>query len=555
MRYSCLLFVVYLFFCGAVQAQALKEKEENGLYGLVDKHGRWVVKPQYDLIYAEEDNRFFRVEKRDDSFQTYCGVYDGQGKLIIPCIYRSIYYSDVDKYFEVELDGHKGAYNSLGEMIVPCDYHSVSKYDDFYKVVSSTSTDYYEGVISLSGQMLIAPDKYTAVYRHDDYYLCRKSPNLYCIIDKNGHELLAPTRVYRIVHYAGEGLFEVNKGAELNDKGGFVGGMWGYWGNGKEIISCQYDKVSDFKDGVATVIKDGKIKLIKNPLKDGGVQIVQGGSIYTKDKKTGPAVSRYPAPNSDVDNSIPQTTKKGGNRFAFIVANENYPEAPVPYALNDGRIFKEYCQRTLGLPEKQIRMFEDATYGNLITAVQQIKEIAEAYEGEAELIFYYAGHGVPDEKNNSAYLLPVDGSSSDVATTGYALEKLYGELSQMKLKNITVFLDACFSGAKREDEMLTSARGVAIKTKEETPRGNMVVFSAATGDETAHQLEEKGHGLFTYYLLKKLQDSKGDITLGELSEYVTKQVKRQSVVINNKKQTPTTTPSESMLDRWSSIKL
>ena len=223
--------------------------------------------------------------------------------------------------------------------------------------------------------------------------------------------------------------------------------------------------------------------------------------------------------------------------------------------MNDGRIFREYCVKTLGLPENHVRMYEDATYGNIVAAVEEMKQLADAYEGDAELIFYYAGHGVPAEKENTAYLLPVDGSSSDVTATGYPLSKLYEQLSQMKLKDVTVFLDACFSGAKREDEMLVSARGVAIKTKAEAPRGNMVVFSAATGDETAHQLEEKGHGLFTYYLLKKLQQTQGNVTLGELSEYVTKQVKRQSVVINNKRQTPTTTPSESMTTIWTAMKL
>jgi hypothetical protein len=82
----------------------------------------------------------------------------------------------------------------------------------------------------------------------------------------------------------------------------------------------------------------------------------------------------------------------------------------------------------------------------------------------------------------------------------------------------------------------------------------MVVFSAATGDETAHQYEEKGHGLFTYFLLKKLQETQGAATYGELSDYVTQQVKRQSVVINNKRQTPTVIPSAS-LTNWQSLKL
>ena len=122
-------------------------------------------------------------------------------------------------------------------------------------------------------------------------------------------------------------------------------------------------------------------------------------------------------------------------------------------------MFREYCTKALGVPEKHVRMYEDATFGNIIAAVEQVKEISAAYEGDAELIFYYAGHGVPDEKRNSAYLLPIDGNVSDIATTGYSLERLYGELANLNARNVTVFLDACFSGAKRE--INCCSRGVA----------------------------------------------------------------------------------------------
>lgn len=83
----------------------------------------------------------------------------------------------------------------------------------------------------------------------------------------------------------------------------------------------------------------------------------------------------------------------------------------------------------------------------------------------------------------------------------------------------------------------------------------MLVFSAAQGDETAHKMEEKHHGLFTYYLLKELQTTGGDVDMGTLTEYVTKQRKRQSVVINNKKQTPTVIPSQSLMNSWQTMKL
>lgn len=128
-------------------------------------------------------------------------------------------------------------------------------------------------------------------------------------------------------------------------------------------------------------------------------------------------------------------------------------------------------------------------------------------------------------------------------------------MGSTKAKEIVVFLDACFSGSKREEGMLASARGVALKAKQEDPRGNMVVFSAASGDETAFPYSAKGHGLFTYYLLKKLQESKGDVNLGELSDYISENVKQQSVVINRKVQTPTATPSTWIATGWKEMTL
>ena len=167
---------------------------------------------------------------------------------------------------------------------------------------------------------------------------------------------------------------------------------------------------------------------------------------------------------------------------------------------------------------------------------------------------YYAGHGIPDEANKTAYLLPVDGYASDIAT-GYSLKMLYGELGQMPAQSVLVLLDACFSGSKREGDMLASARGVAIKVKPNEPKGKLVVFSAAQGDETAYPYKEQRHGMFTYYLLKKLQETKGEATLGEISDYVTSEVRKQSIVVNGKMQTPTLTSSSAIGDAWRNWKL
>lgn len=256
-----------------------------------------------------------------------------------------------------------------------------------------------------------------------------------------------------------------------------------------------------------------------------------------------------------IDENIPTSGVINDKTFVVIIGNENYKQvARVPYALNDAIIFKDYCKKTLGVPDKNIRSYPDATYAMMLSSLKDIQNIAEAYKGDINVIFYYAGHGVPNEKDQTTYLLPTDadGSQTEICMS---VSRLYKGLAEMKAKSVTVFMDACFSGSQRGEGMITSARGVAIKAKEAAPQGNMVIFTAASGDETAYPYKEKGHGMFTYYLLKKLRDTKGDVTLGELGQYITDNVRQQSVVVNRRVQTPTVMPAGTLGDGWKNIKL
>ena len=254
--------------------------------------------------------------------------------------------------------------------------------------------------------------------------------------------------------------------------------------------------------------------------------------------------------SSDVDKNIPISKETNENTFALIIANESYKNVEsVPFAANDGSIFSEYCKKTLGISEKHIYLALNATLNDIKHNIDLIGQAMDANNGEAQIIVYYAVHGIPNEADKSAYLLPVDGYSSNVET-GYSLKDLYAALSEHPAKSVTVFLDACFSGTKREGDMLASARGVAIKVDETVPVGNMVVFAASQGDETAYPYKNQGHGMFTYFLLKKLQDTEGDVSLGDLSEYVIDQVRKTSIDENEKMQTPTITPAAKVQNEW-----
>lgn len=259
--------------------------------------------------------------------------------------------------------------------------------------------------------------------------------------------------------------------------------------------------------------------------------------------------------NSAVDKDIPVAEQTNDNTFAVIIANEVYQNTSnVPYAMNDGGVFRDYCEIALGIPSRNIHFVANATLNNIQGEVNWLENVLQSYEGQAKAIFYYAGHGIPDERSRDSYLLPVDGIGSNVRT-GYKLQNLYASLGSKPSKSVTVFLDACFSGANRDGEMLNpNLRGVVINVNTAAPSGNMVVFSAAQGYETAMPFTEEAHGMFTYFLLKKLQETGGDVTFEELSEYVQRNVRQRSSVLG-KTQTPTVIPSSTVGDGWKEWKL
>ena len=268
-----------------------------------------------------------------------------------------------------------------------------------------------------------------------------------------------------------------------------------------------------------------------------------------KTAKTVIAADKY------VDTDIPVSNIVNDSTFVVIIGNEKYQKvSEVPYASNDAKAMADYCHRTLGVPSQNIRKYDNVTFGTMLTAVSDIKSIADAYEGKLNIIFYYAGHGVPNEATRDAYLLPVD-ADGKFTEACYPISRLYKELGDLKAKKIVVFMDACFSGAKRGEGMLISARGIELRAKTQVLNGNVVVFSAATGDETAYPYNEKGHGMFTYFLLKKLQDTKGDCSLGELGEYIRQNVRQKSILVNRKSQTPTVQSSLSLQNSWESLRL
>ncbi len=240
---------------------------------------------------------------------------------------------------------------------------------------------------------------------------------------------------------------------------------------------------------------------------------------------------------SDVDKNIPYSRTDGSNTLAVIIGVENYKYAPrVDYASRDAQIFYKYAQQVFGIPEKNIfyRINEGATSGEFKKVFSEEGWLARRVQPEkTHVIVYYAGHGAPELKTKTAYLIPYD-IDPNYASTGYQLGDMYKALGNLKAKSVTVFLDACFSGISRSNEMLIAgARSIIIKPKKSDIYGeNTAVITASTNDQYSASYPDKYHGLFTYYLLKGIGgEAKGTdnmITVQELYNYVSENVSRKA---------------------------
>ncbi|BDX38894.1 hypothetical protein CYCD_22490 [Tenuifilaceae bacterium CYCD] len=248
---------------------------------------------------------------------------------------------------------------------------------------------------------------------------------------------------------------------------------------------------------------------------------------------------------SDVDKDIPVNGVENPMRFALIIGNEDYcskqtelnQEVNVDFARNDASAFREYAQSVLGIPATNITFLLDATAGQMNQAISRMNLIVKNSKGKAEVFVYYAGHGLPDEITHEPYLIPVDitGRSAEDAIK---LQDFYGKLTEYPSKRMVVFIDACFSGGARNKALL-AARGVKVRPLEGTVQGNVAIISATSDDQSALPYKEKNHGFFTYFLLKKLKETKGEVSLKDLSDYLIDVIPLQSVLLNNKEQIPT----------------
>lgn len=261
---------------------------------------------------------------------------------------------------------------------------------------------------------------------------------------------------------------------------------------------------------------------------------------------------------SSVDRDIPVSKKVDQDTYVLIIANGHYWNEPhINTAVNDGEIMREYCTRTLGIPEKNITFRQDLTLVQMEDEVMRFSKTMELVPSGRYMVFYY-GHGMTDAGSKETYFVPIDGSSERVSRTCYRRGDMMKSFGQHNTELTLVFLESCFSGSTPQGEMLSYSKassGVRLEPREDVGEGNLIVFSASSGSQTANAYEKESHNLFTYCLMKELKQSQGKITLGKLFDKVQQETRKIAHLELNREQDPTVIVGPSVAKDWKKIEL
>jgi uncharacterized caspase-like protein len=264
--------------------------------------------------------------------------------------------------------------------------------------------------------------------------------------------------------------------------------------------------------------------------------------ILAKEEKPGVSGSfekiSAPSVQTDVDELPSIKAKPNKNAYAIVIGIESYRQKlpKADYAVADAKTMTEYLTKVMGYPEE-----------NVVTLINDraLKSDFEKYfekwlpnnaEKDGTVFIYYSGHGAPNVKTGDAYLVPYDGDPSFIEQTGYSLKKLYESLNKLQAKEIIVALDSCFSGAGGRSVLAKGARPLVMTMESLAIPSKVAVLSASSGDQISSTYEEKGHGLFTYFMLKGIKD--GITEIGELFDYLKPHVGRTARKVYNNEQTP-----------------
>jgi hypothetical protein len=234
------------------------------------------------------------------------------------------------------------------------------------------------------------------------------------------------------------------------------------------------------------------------------------------------------APSSAVLAGTPQRTA-----YALVVGIEKYRDLPAPTgARTDATRFAEVLRKTFGVPDQNLRVALDdrASKTDIERHLAWLKTNVPA---GGRVYFFFSGHGAPDAAQGTAYLVPYDSDAQAITQTGMPMSDVLKALGESKAKDVVAFVDTCFSGAGGRSVLPKGARPL-VRVLDPVAPSRVSVLASSSGSEISGPSADGSQGVFTKHLLDGIgsgradTDGDGQITLEELSTWITPRVKRDA---------------------------
>jgi uncharacterized caspase-like protein len=236
------------------------------------------------------------------------------------------------------------------------------------------------------------------------------------------------------------------------------------------------------------------------------------------------------------------------DRWAIVIGISTYQDKNLnlKYADKDAQALYDLLLTASGggFEKDHVKLLlnEEATTANITRSLRSfLKKPAK----EDIVLIYLAGHGSPDiDRPGVVYFLTHDVDRKDISGTALPMREIDLCLRENLLaERVIILADTCHSAAiaggvgRRavgdDSAVINSYLQEVSKTK-----GGVALLTSAEGNEVAYEYDELGHGVFTHYLLKGMEGAadgtidgspkNGIVTVGELFEYVRKQVQEHT---------------------------
>jgi hypothetical protein len=266
---------------------------------------------------------------------------------------------------------------------------------------------------------------------------------------------------------------------------------------GLVLTSAAQEKISGVSKPVALSIGFNQMKVasgVSDPVK-----VAIGNGSTTRADLT--SVTKEEASTAIAKTAAPAATANRPNYYALLIGVEKYQYANANLGnlnqpVKDATALMTVLAGDYSFKQENVQILKNPTRDQIITAFE---DLAKKVTPKDNLLIFYAGHGIWDERLKVGYWLPSD-AKTDNKSAWIANSTIRDYISGIQSKHTLLITDACFSGSIfKTREVISEVNEYAVAKIYQLPsRKAMTSGTLTTVPDTSKFME---------YLLKRLRDN------------------------------------------------